>query len=330
VASAVVAGGTAGAPSRRRRRQRRRRHDDVTFDRPSKERAAVKSCDAGSTIPRSSFQSIHGSNISEPSTGIRERRMTMNEQRSSLLRRHKRILSSRRLITGQQRRQSARLFPTSSTEPVSPTSLTSRHHQQSSASASFDFDGSERTMSTRITGEGTPLLNNVTPRRQSSSFDLPLGPYNESNKFDSMETAGSGIPSRVLWQHDQRQQQQLQPSSSSTIKSPQWSALSDQVRKGHFLVVERESDNSDGIVGRNHGTSEHTTSNKSIEVLRHEAIESFQRGSTFSPQMCVLAILLYMVGAVFMFRFFFEPQWTVIDSCYFAVSTFTTLGKLRR
>jgi len=41
---------------------------------------------------------------------------------------------------------------------------------------------------------------------------------------------------------------------------------------------------------------------------------------------CFLAIVVYLVTAIVAFSLIFEPDWTFIDSLYFAVVTFTTVG----
>lgn len=64
----------------------------------------------------------------------------------------------------------------------------------------------------------------------------------------------------------------------------------------------------------------------SSEELRDAAIRTFQHQSTISPQLCLLMILVYIMLSICIFHFLLEPEWTIIDSSYFAVVTFTTLG----
>ena len=66
----------------------------------------------------------------------------------------------------------------------------------------------------------------------------------------------------------------------------------------------------------------------SSEELRDAAIRTFQHQSTISPQLCLLMILVYIMLSICIFHFLLEPEWTIIDSSYFAVVTFTTLGTL--
>lgn len=60
--------------------------------------------------------------------------------------------------------------------------------------------------------------------------------------------------------------------------------------------------------------------------VRQSIANRIQEGSNISIQFCLLSIGLYLVVSVAMYTFVLEPNWTIIDSCYFAVTTFTTLG----
>ena len=322
-----------GSSSRRQQRRQSRDNKRLVND-----QTIINS--NGSNMLRSSIKDNRGSNISERSTSSRRLRKS-NEKRSALLRRHKRLFSSRNLTNHhhqQQQQQSSGRLPEeppplpSADKPVLPLPVHHHqkhqyHHNQSSKSSSSfddddDDDDDDSDEQRDTTSEGTPLLKNVIHKQASRRADK----NEEGRIFDSTSTAG--IPSRVL---PRRQQTSSASASSSTkVQNPHWKALQEQVQKGNLLVAEMISDEDnidDSEIVIPWTNNERSESTKSIEKLRHEAIENFQKGSTFSPQMCLLAILLYMIGAVFMFCFLFEPQWTVIDSCYFAVSTFTTLGK---
>ena len=68
---------------------------------------------------------------------------------------------------------------------------------------------------------------------------------------------------------------------------------------------------------------------ESVEMrkTRHqkELKDEFRSALEFSVTHCLLAIVLYLGIAVLAFSFIFE-HWTIIDSCYFAVVSFTTIG----
>lgn len=94
--------------------------------------------------------------------------------------------------------------------------------------------------------------------------------------------------------------------------------------------VLQEKGEGDGDDGPIHGTFDRDGRVKSAASLRHEVIERFERNSTFSLRGALAAIVAYLVLSVLAFRFILEPEWTIIDSCYFAVTTFTTNGKSPR
>jgi hypothetical protein len=60
--------------------------------------------------------------------------------------------------------------------------------------------------------------------------------------------------------------------------------------------------------------------------LTRDTFKEFQTGTNFSVKQCLLAIMAYMVVSIVIFSFVLEPDWTMIDSFYFAISTSTTLG----
>ena len=60
--------------------------------------------------------------------------------------------------------------------------------------------------------------------------------------------------------------------------------------------------------------------------IRQQLFDEFHSGTQFSIEQCVIAIVGYICVSILLFSFFLEPQWSVVDSAYFAVTTFTTLG----
>lgn len=92
-----------------------------------------------------------------------------------------------------------------------------------------------------------------------------------------------------------------------------WNILRDHLQKGDLLVHLKQA------------TEEKAC--KSRESIRRKAFKEFETGMRFGVVECISAIGAYLLVSVLMFSFVLEPNWTIIDSCYFAVSTFTTLGK---
>lgn len=65
---------------------------------------------------------------------------------------------------------------------------------------------------------------------------------------------------------------------------------------------------------------------RSAKSIRRAMMDEFHEGMYFSINSCLMAIGIYLVVSIAMYTFVLEPKWTMIDSCYFAVTTFTTLG----
>lgn len=93
-----------------------------------------------------------------------------------------------------------------------------------------------------------------------------------------------------------------------------WNSLKMHMSKGDFLLGVESVHGDEKRIGRRR------------DSLRRRKFEEFHSGMHFSKSQILLAIVLYLVVSIGLFSFYLEPQWTVIDSCYFAVSTFTTLG----
>jgi hypothetical protein len=104
---------------------------------------------------------------------------------------------------------------------------------------------------------------------------------------------------------------------STSTNSKGWNNLKSHMNNGDLLL-------------QLHSNCGRSSSNKepirSRSTLRRLAFEEFQEGMNFSVPQCLMAIVSYVAVSIVLFSFVLEPQWTIIDSCYFAVGTFTTLG----
>eukprot|EP00934_Nitzschia_sp_Nitz4_P000378 Nitzschia sp. Nitz4//scaffold95_size97785//25507//27332//NITZ4_004659-RA/size97785-augustus-gene-0.105-mRNA-1//-1//CDS//3329560448//378//frame0 len=69
-----------------------------------------------------------------------------------------------------------------------------------------------------------------------------------------------------------------------------------------------------------------SSTHKNAHSARKAFVDELHDGMYFSIKSCLIAIAVYMSVSIAMYTCILEPQWTVIDSCYFAVATFTTLG----
>jgi hypothetical protein len=239
-------------------------------------------------------QQPRGSNISDR---IRHR--------ESMLRRHEQWLSTRRILK------------TGSSWSIIPSRQTIMSHQSitKQSPSGYNVQDSNTVKEEEPNEESTPLI-----RHPSLPSPSPLLAMQRSSDSSCSKSQSSRIT--------QQEQHQLQQQSPHLI-SDHWATIKRQIAQGTFLVPELLSKES-GLLDMDRvataSEEAYTGSTKTIEELRHQAIENFQKGSTFSPHLCLLAIFLYIIIAVLMFCFVLEPQWTIIDSCYFAVSTFTTLG----
>jgi hypothetical protein len=222
-----------------------------------------------------------------------------NRRRESMLRRHEQYLSTRPSLSGSfLQKPSLRISRLSVASQPSSEYLVLENH----------INNEEEEPK----HESTPLIG--SPLLASES------PHLASTRCNYNSTSGKSQSFRRSMQ----QQQQI-----PHFKSTHWATIKKNIHQGTFLVSDLLSKES-GLLAMDSTADEkenaYTGKKRTTEELRQRAIENFQKGSTFSPQLCLLAILLYLIVAVLMFCFVLEPQWTVIDSCYFAVSTFTTLG----
>lgn len=263
-------------------------------------------------------------------------------------------IPSRRVVLPKMKQRETNATKQQQYQPVVVTSSFSGDNNQRTSTNSTE---KEKTKNKNhhsgpvVSNESTPLIRPLptTPktyspsqrpqRRQSSSAS------DRSSNASSSSSESSDDRPVIAFPFLPGRKEQHQQATASSPKNRYWATLKKQVHQGTFLVSEvlskdselLDMDDEKGIGGGNvngitfyNGSNNHKkgnkNSNKSVEELRQRAIENFQKGSTFSPQLCLLAIFIYLIIAVFMFCFLLEPQWTVIDSCYFAVSTFTTLG----
>ena len=106
-----------------------------------------------------------------------------------------------------------------------------------------------------------------------------------------------------------------------------WQKLAKEVHYGKFLLQGAMRQKQSSAFAQERSTriwEEMDPQEKERE--RAMAQSKIRRGVQFTVQHCVLAILLYVGVAIVAFSFVFSSQWTIIDSVYFAVVTFTTIG----
>jgi hypothetical protein len=63
------------------------------------------------------------------------------------------------------------------------------------------------------------------------------------------------------------------------------------------------------------------------ELLRTKAQEEIRARMSYSVWQCIIAIWVYIILSVLCFSGWLEDEWTLLESSYFAVVTFTTIGQ---
>ena len=99
-----------------------------------------------------------------------------------------------------------------------------------------------------------------------------------------------------------------------------WQRLAAKVRQGDMLLRAVTSSQS-GLPD-----NDKQNPNNNTEQQRQRAQAWIRQGVEFTLWQCLLAMLAYMAVAILAFTFVLEPQWTCVDSLYFAIVTFTTIG----
>lgn len=156
------------------------------------------------------------------------------------------------------------------------------------------------SISNKTLTERTPLLlptttgadgSNETPMPGGISFD-PLG-----------SSAAAAYASDPLLQETP-----IPPTKSNS----RWKNLKKQVQGGELLLQ--------SVPDHDTNTSHHSKEHQRLQVQAE-----IRSVAEFTLQQCVAAILAYVLIAVIAFSVVFD-HWSVIDSAYFAVVTFTTIG----
>lgn len=94
---------------------------------------------------------------------------------------------------------------------------------------------------------------------------------------------------------------------SGTVRSQRSPAMSTRGMDGHSATITSQTP-------------------KTKSMHRRQIFQEIQSGTSLSLQHGFLAIGTYLTISIIVFSCVLEPQWSMIDSAYFAVSTFTTLG----
>jgi hypothetical protein len=93
--------------------------------------------------------------------------------------------------------------------------------------------------------------------------------------------------------------------SNTNTKKNRWTGIRQSMHQGDYLV---------------------TKDTKADAESRDKKVEEIRSGISFSLMQCLFAIGAYLIVTIACYHFVLEPEWTLLDSCYFAVTTFTTVG----
>ena len=140
------------------------------------------------------------------------------------------------------------------------------------------------------------------------------------------------VASHERQSHDHNISSIRSDNSQQAGKSRGWKILRKHLRKGTLVLEARDimmtcGDENDTCTRTiSNSSSSLSAAGRSNKSIRNQIVGEIQKGQTLSIQTCLLAIGMYLIFSICIFSFILEPSWTIIDSCYFAVATFTTLG----
>jgi potassium channel subfamily K len=149
---------------------------------------------------------------------------------------------------------------------------------------------------------GVPPIDSTTTITQNGEREAyrPLISYQQDSKIDGKSDRGDRQSSQQFYQHN---------ISSEGCNSNTDENIQPQVSISSYPFARTPSSLGTGEQEIPSLTSEFVASEADMEVL----------------QLCLFYTVIYMGISVIAFSFVFE-RWTIIDSLYFAVSTFTTCG----
>ena len=125
----------------------------------------------------------------------------------------------------------------------------------------------------------------------------------------------------------------LEGTSSGGTSS--WKNVKDHLHKGDFIMYKLANigsnvGSSDGDDDDNSGFQQLKNRSRPAHSTRaQQIVDEIRSGISFTPSQCIMAILLYLTFACVCYDFIFEPEWGIIDTAYFAVTTFSKLKKSR-
>jgi hypothetical protein len=163
--------------------------------------------------------------------------------------------------------------------------------------------------------ESTPLLESTGAQGTTPGESLRTSCMKEDKSMVSNKSEG------VKFEKEQEKPAITRNSTNNNKKTKfpgkGWASLKGHVDEGTLLLSPSTSS----------ASLDPTEPLRRRSIVMRERFAEIREGMNFSVYQCFLAILLYLAVSVVVFTFVLEPGWTIIDTCYFAVATFTTIGK---
>lgn len=196
------------------------------------------------------------------------------------------------------------------------TSMTTTSHTHTSSSSKNQNKRSIHTVLAKLgfRQKQRGKHNNMKVATTNKSEATPLL---ESNKRN---------PLSVSFSKDEENQSQtvvvVSPASVSNGKKS-WNKLKARVGQGDLLLPgvsqPLSTDNDDDVKGGEKNNNDRAS-------MVQDAMGDIRSGMEIKVTTCLIAILIYLLAAIGGYHYVWQPEWTMIDACYFAVTTFTTVG----
>ena len=182
--------------------------------------------------------------------------------------------------------------------------------------ATFSSDATNATTMSTASGSGT--------KSAKKKFRL-LSKLRKKIKFRRSEDSRSTM-SETTPLVGQTTASKSSPKKKSMFSTPFSRKKSSDRAKMYWNKVKMHLHSGDFLLRGAMGNSRFQQSSDDRKSLVQERISEIRAGMEFSLSHGLAAILIYLALAIVCYNFIFEPEWSIIDSCYFAVTTFTTVG----
>jgi hypothetical protein len=175
---------------------------------------------------------------------------------------------------------------------------------------SYDSTTSQRTAELSFEEEDADEHQLLLPLSSSSSHPSQQQQSRHSHYYQSTRSAaGDGTTTTTT-----RGETFFERMRNKRTAKSAWKKLAKGV--DHFLVLD---DSPSATTAASSPTS--GSHGRTLE----QRVSHYWQSESLSLSQCILAVILYLVIAIVAFSFWLPDHFTMIDSCYFAVVTFTTI-----